>query len=546
MNKGLLTFVLSLLQSYYPTSCQAGLDNCILPSSWSGLWFESGVRGSISINTSSMLHKGKCIKQLKHSSQFIFRSSQEGNCLKCLSIHQKHANVLQYKESLCMVDRSYRSYKEICRSISVDEPLKSLFRVNASGVNCPIHGTYSFSYSRGHGLCSYPLSSLHQCSDKSRLVFSYQACVDIKGSQSQTEQAHCIADWKEGSTYYFVAQMNSSHVSTADQESSFRCFVYKETHSGFLLSQSGDATCKLYTATEGYRTMSLKRLKEDGSTCHFPSWFTAHRRYHSLSYSNAYQINQAGNALTLETSGSRDTTKLECLNMKSETNTTALFTVQSVRSCSVGFHCIQVLKKTENVFYIKIGRLSPNNEDACHTQLFFDNTIPTTTITTAHLHASICPLTGNYALRNKNVSSANCSNQVTLSSGCHNSHKMKLTTLCPKDVKDYSCHGNWEEEKAEEASSLFSKKSFSIVSYKTESTSAKGCLIKHFNEKLDELSLSLATDCDDSSGDTMWSYTALNYGDCAPTALATSNSALQKSSTVAVLLLTELLHMLAS
>ena len=128
---------------------------------------------------------------------------------------------------------------------------------------------------------------------------------------------------------------------------------------------------------------------------------------------------------------------------------------------SVGFHCIQVVKKTENIFYIKIGRLSPNNEDACHTQLFFDNTIPTTTITSkkniaykkrmrqwsmkifliqfffllaAHLHASICPLTGNYALRNKNISS-NCSNQVTLSSGCHNSHKMKLTTICPKDIK---------------------------------------------------------------------------------------------------------------
>ena len=36
--------------------------------------------------------------------------------------------------------------------------------------------------------------------DKSQLVLSYQACVDIKGSQSHTEQAQCIGDWKEGST----------------------------------------------------------------------------------------------------------------------------------------------------------------------------------------------------------------------------------------------------------------------------------------------------------------------------------------------------------
>ena len=73
-----------------------------------------------------------------------------------------------------------RNYNELCRSISVDEPLKTLFRVTGKtkcqtlffyvilsavggGVACPITGTYSFTYSRGHGLCSYPLSSLHQC-----------------------------------------------------------------------------------------------------------------------------------------------------------------------------------------------------------------------------------------------------------------------------------------------------------------------------------------------------------------------------------------------
>ena len=118
---------------------------------------------------------------------------------------------------------------------------------------------------------------------RSRLVFNYQACVDIKGSQSQREEAQvrlfpgtrliiiiinnydddddicdntfddtdddfhyasyifnhandtfddgrddkkllsqCLAHWKEGSTYYFVAMMNSSHVDRQQLESSFR------------------------------------------------------------------------------------------------------------------------------------------------------------------------------------------------------------------------------------------------------------------------------------------------------------------------------------
>ena len=44
------------------------------------------------------------------------------------------------------------------------------------GVPCPIRGTFSFSYSRGHGLCSYPASSLHQCAGKYHIIIF---CADI-------------------------------------------------------------------------------------------------------------------------------------------------------------------------------------------------------------------------------------------------------------------------------------------------------------------------------------------------------------------------------
>ena len=54
------------------------------------------------------------------------------------------------------------------------------------------------------------------------MVLSYQACVDIKGSQRQTEQAHCIGHWKKGSTYYFAAILNTSHVTRQDREDSYR------------------------------------------------------------------------------------------------------------------------------------------------------------------------------------------------------------------------------------------------------------------------------------------------------------------------------------
>jgi len=516
---------IGLLLLLHITSCLTEREGCTLPSGWLGSWFESGVRGGVNVSTQAVSNKGRCIKQLRHASQFIFRSSKEGDCLRCLSIHQKHHNVLQYKESKCMQDRDPRQYRDICRSISVDEPLTSLFRVNATGVECPVRGTYSFSYSRGHGLCEYPLSSLHQCSDRSRLVFNYQACVDIKGSQSHREEAQCFGHWKEGSTYYFVARMNSSHVSRDQREASFRCFVYKEQHSGFLVSQSAEAKCNLHSATEGFRTMTLRRLKEEGESCKFPPWFTAHRRYHTLTGTRAYQLNKDGTTLTLEDGVLKN--ELECLKVQDEGASSATVTVQSVQSCSVGFHCVRIDKKTPNVFQLRIGRLSANADDACVTELFFDSLVTTVTITTAHLHNSACPLMGNFALR-----SSNCSSPSTLSSGCLASHQMKLTSTCGQE-SELLCHDSWKEEREEGEEGM--KKSFSIVSYK-ESTSAKGCFVKSLNSEEDVVGVALRSDCSEEGQDS-WAYSALNYGDCAPTALATSNSALSRVSSTGPLAL---------
>ena len=62
-------------------------DSCRLAGGWAGDWFESGVPGTISISSnssgSSIQHKGRCVKKIKHSnSQFIFQSHSEGERLK--------------------------------------------------------------------------------------------------------------------------------------------------------------------------------------------------------------------------------------------------------------------------------------------------------------------------------------------------------------------------------------------------------------------------------------------------------------------------------
>ena len=95
----------------------------------------------------------------------------------------------------------------------------------------------------------------------------------------------CLAQWKEGSTYYFLGLISHDHVSPYDYEDRFRCFAYQTIFQvnciiaplgvinvlgilkpinflllqGYLISQSGDAQCTLHSATEGDKTMKLTK-----------------------------------------------------------------------------------------------------------------------------------------------------------------------------------------------------------------------------------------------------------------------------------------------
>ena len=48
-------------------------------------------------------------------------------------------------------------------------------------------------------------------------------------------------------------------MAATDWESRFRCFAYQKIHDGYLVSQSGEAICNLYSPKEGDRTMTLKK-----------------------------------------------------------------------------------------------------------------------------------------------------------------------------------------------------------------------------------------------------------------------------------------------
>jgi len=475
-----------------PSEGIRGHKPCNLPESWSGKWFEYGERDAVGIDGKNVTHKGTCIANLRD--KYIFKDPIL-QCYRCSVMHQKHPNVLQYKESLCESSPGRRDQFEICYGITADSPLKSLYRLDAKPSSCPIQGSFQFSYSRGHGVCDYPKSSISQCSDASKLVFRYQACADIKGSESSVESVECIAEWKEGSTYYFLGLISRDHVSQYDYEDRFRCFAYQSIFQGFLISQSGDAQCTLHSAKEGDKTMTLKKVHEQ--QCSLPHWILQHHHtFHNLDHSDKYHFNTLGTSLTITSEES--VKKLKCNTIESDTGNYTKIIMQVKYECESGFMCMEVYRKADSIMSLKLGKLSRNPEEACNQHLFFDTAIPSVIIVSAKMgHRVRCPLVGKYAMINnqQQLLSATSNPMNTelnhLQDSClpgrhYHDHLMfgctgegTEFTLVQQDcartpgtlTSGYICHGGWREPLPSQNTFSKVQAAASIVAASTSSSS---------------------------------------------------------------------------
>lgn len=91
---------------------------------------------------------------------------------------------LKFSSIVSAYCHSRNSLSSLCSYITGDALLYSMFREEAIPVPCPFRGPMTFSYNRGHGTCSVPVSNVDTCTDDSRLLFRYQACPDISASES--------------------------------------------------------------------------------------------------------------------------------------------------------------------------------------------------------------------------------------------------------------------------------------------------------------------------------------------------------------------------
>lgn len=260
-----------------------GGGHCNFPRTWLGTWHHLGFPQPLNISENHISSKGTCVQQ--SGSRFVV--ADRYNCLKCMVIHEKHPNVLQYKESYCQLSSASISsnLEDLCASIESDSALFFMFRTPTDGHThhekeaCPF-GEHAFAYSTRGGakVCADPPSHMHTCTNEAKMVLQFQACPDVPGSESSDEILECVAMWKEGSSRYLVGRLTSSTSSSSSPSSlrearggsasaasrgSYTCFRYErqlDEQKGIVIkmSQSYRGSCEgLWSAEEGDRTYTL-------------------------------------------------------------------------------------------------------------------------------------------------------------------------------------------------------------------------------------------------------------------------------------------------
>ncbi|XP_065222448.1 uncharacterized protein LOC135847000 [Planococcus citri] len=440
---------------------------CQFPPQWSGNWFQSGLQHDVQINTTSIQSKGVCIETIEDR---YLLEDKEDNCRRCVVIHEKHYNVLQYKETYCFPRDSKDSLDVLCEKITGDAPLYSMFRLDAKAITCPFKGgpPFTFTYNRGSGDCKTPVSKSDSCTDDSRMLLRYQACPDVHNSESTVEELTCLASWRDGSMKYMVGKLE--HKMTSTDEDRYRCFVYNQGDNNvYDVAQSGDATCNgLQSATEGSRTMKLTKgdlSHHERASCKFPPWLTEHHTWHLLDHSKTYHFSSHNG--TIRVTSVRDGVNVlemraVCNSILASSDGQIIISAHITVGCESGYRCMAFYRRDGHVIEIQQStREVQNSEDACASQNFNSQTLPYITLITPYLRRRRCPFLGRYTVSNNDLwrlaastkqmrenmpeEKVNCEKgKQMLSLGCTKPETMEFQSECNSDVTaGYSCHGDW-------------------------------------------------------------------------------------------------------
>ncbi|XP_044754916.1 uncharacterized protein LOC123313888 [Coccinella septempunctata] len=485
------TVALLLTWCFQTTATFKQQGACYFPEKWEGTWFQSGIRQPVIIESSRISSKGRCLGS--EGDKFLVVDDKRA-CYRCVVIHEKHANVLQYKETYCYGRDSLPS---LCSYITGDALLFSMFRENATPVPCPFKAPFTFTYNRGHGECRSPVSNIDSCTEDTKLLLSYQSCPDVPGTESAVEELQCLAAWKEGSSRYLVGKVD--HIHALSNEDRYRCFVYEKVTPesmedvDYRVAQSGDATCNgLFSATEGSRTMILRKAPSLNK-CHFPPWMTNYNHWHSLDYSTTYSFHHRDATLRIGNSTSGTEMRVLCTHVKytSRNESAVVLLTHFTMGCQSGYMCMSFNRRDAHVMEVQIGSQTKRLEDACSATNFNISSQSYVTLVTTTPERRSCPFMGkfeveslmridrllhskpyqpmdsryfdNYFLKKKQQNAVDFQHRrskrldqdpdcdsdgfTNLIIGCSSLDTMEFKTDCSSAIstREYACHGRWEE-----------------------------------------------------------------------------------------------------
>ncbi|XP_029158756.1 uncharacterized protein LOC114931019 isoform X1 [Nylanderia fulva] len=470
-------------------SCILGEQRvCTFPEEWYGRWFQSGIADLVIVNGSEITSKGVCRDRI--GDKFLVHDVKY-RCYRCIVMHAQHANVLQYKETYCTSEPPEPSLQTQCSILTSDATLISLFRSNAAPLPCPIKGPLEFTYTHGDMECNMPRSRAETCTQDSRLLLRYQACANVHSSESVDVELECLAHWREGSTNYMVARLNSDRNDrkTSDEES-YRCFIYTNpSNNTWNLAQSSDAACNgLISVTEAAKTFKMMQ-KKPPEYCKYPSWVTD-KSWVALDRMASRLLASPYNLTILD----RNETRLVChsavpiddhrhhYSMPIDRENQKQFIAKATRDCKNGYVCVMFHRRDEHVIEMQLSEWRQQADDICNSSTFNLHTMPYTTFITSDPTTRQCPNLGRYEIVSlfrpphadnvENLLAADGEQSVAnaaevhdvrvpstpspsqchhgsvrrLDIGCRAPDRMEFATSCSDEaLSEYLCHGTWIE-----------------------------------------------------------------------------------------------------
>jgi hypothetical protein len=378
-------------------------------------YIDDGPQRILKIDESHFETKGDCIRgsdKNKNKDFFVVRQKSETDtCYRCILFLTLHANVIRFKQSLCVRDDT--DLEGLCRQIAGDSPLFTMFRTNPTPIACPIPMPSSFAYSISSGFCRNDgLSMIDECSVPNRFRLSFVSCPHATKSITHDEAYECIADWNHYSTYYFAARVVGNPFNPALGD--FRCFIVDQTTN--RIAMSADSSCLELTALDRASVvLTYSNAERPKPTCTFPHVIRGFAAWTSVSSGNTIKINKGR-----WTEISRDNeTVVKALCVHSEDD---LFVVKKTTGCNTGISCIKTQKHSPDVISVTSVPMAAADMELCKKLQASEKTTFSFDMLIKDDHVVKCPYEGL-------LFSEKCSKPL-LSVGCDISTRMNLTDIC--------------------------------------------------------------------------------------------------------------------